>query len=292
MTPLEKTTAAMNRIVAMLAISCALMAGADAADREGAAEAVAAVTATGAEPPFVERHRALHGLSSADFARFGSDLAAFLDRREAPPQIRRVDFHSLKNDIFDRMLNVGGFEEDLFAHARQTIRDEAADQIWRDYCVQFLPPLAAALPDGKSRSAALDLLESTAAGDFEGLAGTALAAAYSTFHSPKAFPRPPFDPEDIGRSALVCAADAEQALPDRVTALQVAAGLRQPGVASLALEWLDQSEEGSRPVMLRVSAIAALGVLGDPAHRHLVEPFQLASDIRLRAAARSALRNL
>ena len=67
--------------------------------------------------------------------------------------------------------------------------------------------------------------------------------------------------------------------------------LEAPGVFEFAADHV-QSLGGRPPDMLHVSAIAALGYSRDPGHIPLLERHRLSPDIRIRAAARSALQRL
>jgi hypothetical protein len=252
--------------------------------------AVAEIFSPTANPPFVQRHRLLHELDRTSVDRHADEFLEFLKRRDPPPEMREDDFHSLKNDASALLIRHRVRPVEHLRLSLDCIADADAFFVWRDYCLQFLPALLGAeeLPPEDFRRGTT-LLDELTAQSVPGLTGTALIAARRLSRSPLSEAAP--SPEELSRRALLCARNADARLIDRVTALQVAAELKNPGAFDFAAE-LIKNPPPDEQIMLRVSALAALGYSGDPARLPLLEPFQLSPDIRLRNAARGAIRRL
>ena len=93
------------------------------------------------------------------------------------------------------------------------------------------------------------------------------------------------NPEKIGKQALKVADDDTFSLASRITALQVSAMLGERGALPVARRIASSKDE----IMMRVSALATLGILGDYSDIILLEQYEKGSEYRLRRAARSAL---
>lgn len=249
------------------------------------------------EPAFEARHHALHGLELSDLEAGGPEFLVFLRQVSIPEGWEADDFYSLKNDIADRLIIARIHSDALARIALNDLADPAAHPVWRDYCLQKLPDLigTGGLAEKTSQSA-IRALHHYAAGAEAGLTGTALIASLRLQLSPKptADSFDSFSDVALSGLALRCAADTAAPLIDRVTALQVAAELGHPGAAALARSLLAPASpsEAPAPAMLRVSALAALGQVGDTADHEIIVRYRKSPDVRLRAAARTALKHL
>lgn len=253
------------------------------------AQSLARITASSAEPSFVERHHLLHELGDDALADAAEELFRFLETVKTPPGMERNDFLSLKNDTADRLIAADVRPAEHLRLALKTVRDDTADFVWRDYCVQKFPGLmATGGARGEDREAAAAELGRLARGRVPGMTGTALVALVRLAEGPTAAHAPPIS--KIAELAMRNASDPGAPLIDRVTALQIAAETDASGVAEYAASLLQESE--ATPVMLRVSAIAALGEAEDPRYLVLIKRHRRSPDIRLRAASRSAAERL
>lgn len=257
---------------------------------EPSSNALTRILSPDAHPAFAERHHLLHQLSTGDLRPRARDLIEFLRRDTPPPGMIPDDFLSLKNDVSSLLSQHNLLPAEHLALAIDTILDSKRDEIWRDYCLQALPAL---LRGEGTRSHDLNrariLLDNLTQGEVPRLTGTALLSAHRMLDEGPAKLAPA--PGVLAARALVIAQDQEAPLIDRVTALQVAAMLEAPGVFDYAAAHSSELG-GGLPDMLHVSAFAALGYSRDPAHIPLLEQHRLSPDIRLRAAARSAIQRL
>ncbi|MDA3874670.1 MAG: hypothetical protein PF795_12015 [Kiritimatiellae bacterium] len=251
---------------------------------------VAAVLSKKARPPFQERHHLLHALNEDQIRAGANDMFNFLWRNTVPTDMNSNDFHSLKNDVADILISRQLLSTRHLRRSLDTIENPDADEVWRDYCLQKLPTLfqADGLP-ARDLQRGKRILDSLTQGEVPRLAGTALIAAHRMLEEGGSELAPA--PEELARRALSCAEDLEAPLIDRVSALQIAAQLRAPGVFDFAADYLAALDTVS-PDMLHVSALAALGYSENPAYLDLLSRHRLSPDIRLRAAARGSIQRL
>lgn len=219
-------------------------------------------------------------------------LIDFMARGQVPPGMRKNEYLSLANDIYDLLLAEGTAAQQLLDHAFSVIPDTQSEPVWRDYCIQKLAPTLShpAVAPG-SVLPGLDLLERLIDGEFPELQGVALIAASQLQSSDIARRHNVLTPAYLGKQALRCASDAKSPLPDRVTALQIA-GRYLPGKTQGYAGSLLAAEQQDTAVMLKISAIATLGQIGNETHLPLIRSYRRSADIRLRKAARVAIERL
>ena len=202
--------------------------------------------------------------------------------------MRHDAYMSLVNDIYDRMLRAGVRPQALFDLSLEVIPDTQADSVWRDYCAQKLKEtLTREDVSTGSRQQGFALLDALTGGAYPEMQGTGLLVAGALLEQPLSDVPAFLNKDTLGERAVACAQNAQAPLIDRITALQAAALFEAPGALEVAISL--QASDGSEPVMLQVSALAAIGTLGGSEHRALLERHRLSPDIRLRKAARSAL---
>ena len=266
--------------------SCALLASALMADQN-----VSKIVTLAAEPSYSHRYRLLHQLPDAALDGQAEDLIAFMRAQRVPAGMNEAEYMSLVNDIYNLLLKNGTQVQRLFEICLEVIPDQEAGRIWRDYCMQKLgytldrDDIAPA-----NIHSALQILDAATQGAYPRMQGTAFIVAY--MHKDLSFdPQPGFlDVKILGSRALSAAKDESIPLIDRITALQTAAKCRYPGTLEYAASLIAEREQGEP--MLKVVAIACIGQLGSPAQQPLLDEYRLSADIRLRSAARTALRKI
>ena len=202
----------------------------------------------------------------------------FLHQKKTKHALKPIEFNSLKNDLVIVLMRQNKRPENLVAELVTMYYDTENDEIWRDYCVQFMGrfyPMAT-LQEKKLLS---DTLQEALLNKTGGIAGTAMIALNSNY-------------DDIGINKNILKENAfrisnDQKYPNyiRVTAIQVSAELGDIRV----LEVIRREIAYSKNIQLKMSAIAALGKLGDPDDKNLLASYALSSDIRLRTSALNAI---
>ncbi|MEM7790416.1 MAG: hypothetical protein AAF546_03350 [Verrucomicrobiota bacterium] len=240
---------------------------------------------------FEMRHHALHKAGRESLRKSSGQLLLFLESRESPVGIDLEDYLSLKNDIFDKMFTDSIDLPSLVDVAQTNLNDPSSHPIWRDYCLQKYGLLLSHPEIGERlRTPLFNDLWRYMQGEETGMTGTALLAAIRAWEARGDWKGEDFavTSKTVGESAMLCAREVNNPLMDRMTALQVASLLGYSEARDYSIELL-QSSPASVPLMLRSSAVAALGIFADGRDADLVRRYRLSADIRLRAAAVTAL---
>ena len=206
---------------------------------------------------------------------------------ESPAELQALpclEFNGLKNDMVLALLRQKEGLPELAGLLVRMSRDPWTDDVWRDYCVQFLGKCYPAVADMDSRRSMADALwealETRRASSCAGAAGRQLMSLSRSFRE--------FPPGDVSRAALEALRAPECSDGSRCALLQVCAVLGDaaalPDARALA------SSEGT-PSGVRASAIAAVGLLGDASDLPLLERLAAGAD-SLAIPARAAIARL
>ncbi len=222
-------------------------------------------------------------------------LTAFLEFRASEnTELKPLYFNSLKNDALDTLLRQTDIQEGVGTHLARMVADEKHDEIWRDYCIQYMAPYY------KERWSANDAAAAGAEPDVE---QEAIHAAYAEAltHTENTFAGtallgmedlsrtfPEFDKEAIGAKAEALVANDDACEAVRITSLSMAAMMGRTNALPSA-RMLAQTGE---TVTLRMAAVAALGSLGGTEDRELLASLQQDSEERIRKIAETALTKL
>ena len=190
--------------------------------------------------------------------------------------------HWLRNNMMDKLTGQptrpAGLPDVLVA----IYQDKNQDVVMRDYAIQHMnPAYAQARPDEKAvlRQALWQAVEETDSS----IAGTALLALNNLAQN-----NAEFEKDKIAETALKLAGDEQCGELSRITAVQICGRTGTTQAEPLALQ-LAQSA-GSIP--LRITAIAALGDLGDRSVKAFLQQIAAGGEDRLKPAAESALKRL
>jgi len=256
--------------------------GADAASSSARHASVSRVSrVVGPDPaaPFASRLRVVHSLSRNLSQADVQSLYAFLDRGNDDDPLPPNKLNALKNDVANALLRQKRTPRQFGPRLAAMHNDPEHDRVWRDYCIQFMPGcyFRGASP------AERELIEETlwkAAGKDWSIAGTALISLRRLGDS--------IDQEKVARRGLEIATDEEAGEAARITALQVCAnaGLRE------VLPAARQIVVSEKPVPLRISAIGAVGLLGNFSDNEILGKYEYSSDTRLRTACRAAIKRI
>jgi hypothetical protein len=220
--------------------------------------------------------------------------------------MRPIEINAVKNDVLDRLLRQAVLPEGIGLQLVEMASNPRNDPVWRDYCIQFMPPYyervsaeggTAEYTDSGTAEQTADELSAIHDAMFLALderdctmAGTALiglewlSRAYDEF-----------DREAIATKASEIAADESVSDAPRVTALRLASmmSVQQGGVGiehtAVTARRVAQTGE---TVLLRCTAIVTLGEIGTEADRELLNSFTIADDQQLADAAKLALQKM
>lgn len=227
-------------------------------------------------------------------------LIYFMHKRVDRDYLDPLELNSVKNQVVLALMRQNSFPQELPLHLVAMYHDKNMDYVWRDYCIQFLGQTYRKLNKKEDRLLAkytiIDSLRHN-----EDIAGSGIIALRGLANCSEV------SNKEIADEAYKLASNEQVSHTVRIPALQIAAKFNHPEAIDLARELLKRKsavtrsktrdqELGNRnspvPVMLQMSAIASIGMKGNRQDIALLEKYKNNSDIRLRAAAKAALKKL
>lgn len=236
---------------------------------------------TGDQKSYGVRTKSVHQIKNISGEEADMIFAYFDKKIEDEPELRPIEIAAIKNDLVRAFMQEKAYIPELFQKLCRMYRDNSNDIIWRDYCIQFIGQLYSDI-DSKSLKEEGRLTLEAAFASKSNIAGTALIAMSRLTDEEG------FNKERLSDAALRLSKDSESSDIVKTTALQVGANLGNKDIIPIAKEVLDKSKD----VPLKVSAIAALGLLKDQSSMSLIEKYASSNDVRLRAAAQAAIKRL
>jgi hypothetical protein len=206
-------------------------------------------------------------------------------------ELNATEWNSVKNEILDKLIAQRSPPSDLGKQIVDMYRDKGNDSVWRDYCVQHMTlyhrvkwPNGKA-PPGDRDAGAIRLALWEAVEETDGtIAGTALLGLERLSQVDDRIDR-----ARVGKKALIYAGSGSCPALTRTTAIQVCATMGLKEILPTARNLAQEAQETS----LRLSAIAAIGRLGDSAEIPLLEKIASgSSDTLIRKAVSSSILSL
>lgn len=210
-------------------------------------------------------------------------LLHFLHKRTSEDKLEPIKLNSVKNQVAIALMRQIPANQEFPLHLTAMYYEkENLDLTWRDYCIQFLGQCYRQIDTYENKQAVRATLF-TALEEKKNIAAPAIIAIDGLSDQPG------FVCSQIAEEAYKLASDPETADLVRIPALQIAAKYKHPGAAALAKTVL---KDKKTPVMLKMSAIATLGAHGEKEDIELLTAYRKSADIRLRSAAKAALKKL
>jgi len=242
-----------------------------------------------AKDGYNDRAKAMRSLTRQLSEADARALMLFLkNNSKAQKALKPIELNSLKSDILDVLLRQDKVPPGLGELVVEMYRDRGQDDVWRDYCVQYLAACyEAASPTGTSTNESDGVREDIRKAYDEALeektgtiAGTALIALerLSRTHAE-------FDRQAVGETALGLASDDGCGEAARVTAVRLCGTMGKKDAVPTS-RILAQTGESA---MLRMAAVATLGDLGGGDDLELLESLKASSDKRIVGVASSAV---
>lgn len=243
------------------------------------------VTAKVAGTTYASRIKATHRLGGNISDSEIKELYTFLHKKPSDDVgINNLEFNGIKNEVVIALMNQSRYPADLTKQLAEMYQDKALGVTWRDYCIQFLSQWHAKMSTATEKELAVKTITAAWQEKDNGIAGTAVIAAS------KLVGKSDFKKEQVSAVAQALAEDKKVDHVTRIPALQVSAKLGNPQAIVTAREIVKST--ANVPVMLKMSALAVLGMNGDSSDLDALKQYQNSSDVRLRAAAAAALHRL
>lgn len=231
--------------------------------------------------PYAERVRLIHCLPSYLTPEQLERCRAFLESPLAGQPLSDLEYNGLKNELVFALLRQREGLTELGELLVRMARAPGTDATWRDYCVQFLGKCYPRIADPESRKAMAEALwEALRTGRRGRVAGS---AARQLMTLGRTFPE--FPPEKIAAASLEALRDPACSEEAMTALLQVCGTLGEGGALPIARDIAGRS---SSPV-LRASAIAAIGMLGDEDDLPLLKRLASSGDLRIAKPAKAAM---
>ncbi len=233
------------------------------------------------EVSYPARLEAVKSLSKSLSSEEITSLYAFLGRKAADDPSRPGELDAIKNDVVNQLKAQDRFPQELPGHLMSMYTDRSHGNVWRDYCIQHLGDSVLEIRDETGREKAIRVLWSAVDERQGSIPGTGLIALFNLCGQGDV------DRARVATKALSMVRSPEYGEPAKITALQICACLGEVGVLPDARKLVADG-----PIPVRTSAIACLGVLGDQSDLVLLQMAAVSTDIRLKTAARAAIKKI
>lgn len=245
-------------------------------------QSLSIIMGTGSKTDYFTRIKAVHALGKELSDTDIQALFILLNRKKGEDGLALEQLNALKNDVVNVLKSQTRKPVDLANNLMAMYYDKSHDPVWRDYCVQHLGGYYLKIENAAELKMARNVFWSATHETDSSIAGTALIALANNI-----------DHSDIIRDAvantsLLLSEDAKCGELAKITSLQICANLGEKKILPIAR----QIAESTASVPLRMSAIAAVGTLGEESDRAMLGKYAASTDTRLRTAAQSALKRL
>jgi hypothetical protein len=215
-------------------------------------------------------------------------LRLFLDTRFSEQDALDLQtFNSMKNEVLLALCRQQRLPTGLGFDLVRMFRDQNHDDVWRDYCIQFVGDyyqrLSSTATSDPEKQAILAAYWDATTITNKPIAGTSINALERLSRE-----TPDLDRKQIATVALTMARDERVCPAARVTAIQVCSRLSCEDVLPTARALMAVGNQA----MLRMSAIATVGDLGGAADEQSLTVLANDPDLRVRTAALAAVRRL
>jgi len=230
--------------------------------------------------PYVQRIKYVHVLGRDLPKDQINAIYKFLHKKLNDDTLPSLEFNAIKNELTIVLMQQRVYPEDLAKNLIEMYYNKSFDKCWRDYCVQFLGQWLPKIHSDTERQKTVKLFFD-ALDEKDGIAGTSLIAMSRLTDYQG------LEKDRVSGEAIKLASDKNSADIVKTSALQVAANLKNKDIVPIARDIL----KNSKNIPLKMSAMAALGTIGlDPEDRAMIEKYRSSTDVRLRTAAKSALK--
>ena len=233
-------------------------------------------------------HRLTRQLSAADVTALRQFLEARADNQN---DMNPLAFNGLKNDVLDILLRQLQIPDGLGRDLVSMYRNASHDDMWRDYCVQYMGACYEAIqptgvatnePDLTRAEIARSYWDAIAKKD-KTIAGTSLIALEQLSRN-----HPELERKKVGETALTFATDEGCSEAARITALRVCGTMGRTEVLPAARV----AAQAGDSVSLQAAAIATIGDLGEPQDAELLSSMAGSREPRIQKVAEAACARL
>jgi hypothetical protein len=236
----------------------------------------------GKDRNYYVRVREIHNLKSNLLSEEVEALYKFLYEKLEKQELPDLQFNALKNETVLVLMKQTVKPQALSGHLVAMYYDKSFDLTWRDYCVQFFGKWYELAPENAGRKAMVKGLYDALQERNSSIGGTAATMLCHLTRFKE------FDKDKVSAHAYGLMTAPDCSTSGKSSAMQVCAQLRNSKALPVARDWAANNKE----IFVKMSAISALGVLGDTSDLELLNQYQVSADIRLNRPAKAAIANI
>lgn len=233
---------------------------------------------------YVPRVKAIHALPTNMPQDQIDACYDFLYQKLEKQSLPDLQFNGLKNELVFALMKQRRKPAELAGHLVKMYKDKSYDTTWRDYCVQFFGKWYPNAPDNQGR-------KEMVAGLWDALKNerdTRIAGAASSQLCFLARKHPEFSKDEVSAASLDALTDPKCANISKVALLQTCAILGNEKALPVARK-IAATEKNP---LMRASAIAAIGTLGNQEDLKFLRELETSSDMRLQIPAQAAIQKI
>lgn len=230
---------------------------------------------------YYPRAKAIQKLKNNLSPREVAAIYEFLNKKMSQESLKPLEFNSLKNDLVLVLMTQQRKPSQLGYKLSEMYNNKKFCSIWRDYCIQFMGRWYKEASPDEQKLMLKDMFAATDEGK-NGIAGAALIALNSNVGMSG------ISPKEVREAAFKVAENKETPDYVKLTAIQICAMRNDKRVLPIAREIV----KTGKYVPLKMSAIAAIGFLGNSNDMDDMKELSRSTDVRIRSAATAALRKL
>lgn len=205
----------------------------------------------------------------------------FLYRKLETQALEDLEFNGLKNELVLKLMRQKSPSPALATALVEMYRDRSYDDTWRNYCVQFFGKCYPYLTKSEDREQMTSAIYDALHERTNRIAGT---AGYMLSHM---VDYPGFDRQDIIDRIYEALIDPVCSAGSRIMLLQASAELGDRRALPVARKLMQNTNP-----LLRMSAIGAIGYLGDASDLPELEKLADSNDLSKQTPARSAIEKI
>jgi transcriptional regulator NrdR family protein len=230
---------------------------------------------------YIQRCRFVNGLKSDLSHREVDALLAFISTEPKELGMTRGHFNSVGDKVINKLEAQDTVSLALIDCLITMFEEMSGDFTWRDYCIQHLGSLYGRDVAADKRVEIMQVFKEAMTPEMR-MGGTVILALQRNLG------KADIAKERVAKMASEVALDDKQDDSSRLTSMQVAAQLGNRAMLPLARELI----VSRKPVQLRMSAMATVGMLGDASDLSILGKYTSSPDMRLRGASKAAIKKI
>jgi hypothetical protein len=240
------------------------------------------VMGKGAKTDYLTRCKAAQALGAELAEDEVNTLYLLLGRKVGEDELPEGQLNGLKDVVAALLDNQKALPASYPDTLMTMYKDRSYDPVWRDYCIQHLGAVCSSIKDDQKLQEVKEVCWKATEETDGGIAGTALITLSKNMKTLG------IEKPTLATRAFEILTDPKSGEASKITALQICAQLGEKRALPIARQLF--GADASIP--MKLSAIAAIGALGDASDLPALKPYQTGRDSRLRPAVNAAIKRI